>query len=153
VKDAPTDKGFLWRSLGLLAGGAAAALLVMAMVLPLQRPGGQYVALVSDPRTQKPVLLVTAGRRESRLNVKTLDPSIRVSDASLELWTLPAKGKPKSLGLIPAAERAAIRLASAADQTLTDVPMLAVSVEPRGGSPTGAPSGPVLYTGPCIKDW
>jgi anti-sigma-K factor RskA len=33
------------------------------------------------------------------------------------------------------------------------VPMLAVSLEPRGGSPTGSPTGPVLYSGPCVKDW
>jgi len=151
-KDGP-GKGFLWRALGLVAGGAAAALLVMAMVLPLQRPGGEYVALLSDPKTQKPVLLVTAGRRESRLHVKTLDPSIRVADASLELWAVPSTGSPKSLGLVPSADRAVIGLAAAADQALGNVPMLAVSLEPRGGSPTGAPTGPVLYTGPCIKDW
>jgi anti-sigma-K factor RskA len=151
--DSGKDKGFLWRALGLVAGGAAAALLVMAMVLPLQRPGGEYVALLSDPKTQKPVLLVTAGRRESRLHVKTLDPSIRVADASLELWAVPSTGSPKSLGLVPSADRAVIGLAAAADQALGNVPVLAVSLEPRGGSPTGAPTGPVLYTGPCIKDW
>ena len=149
----PKDRGFLWRALGLVASGAAAALLVMAMVLPLQRPGGEYVALLSDPKTQKPVLLVTAGRRESRLNVKTLDASIRVAEASLELWAVPAKGKPTSLGLIPSVDRAVIRLGAAADHALGDVPVLAVSLEPQGGSPTGAPTGPVLYTGPCIKDW
>jgi anti-sigma-K factor RskA len=30
---------------------------------------------------------------------------------------------------------------------LQDIPALAVSVEPPGGSPTGAPTGPVVYTG------
>jgi anti-sigma-K factor RskA len=153
VNDLPKDAGFLWRALGLVASGAAAALLVMAMVLPLQRPGGNYVALLSDPKTQKPVLLVTAGRRESRLHVKTLEASIRVAEASLELWAVPANGNPKSLGLIPSVDRAAIRLGAAADQSLADVPALAVSLEPQGGSPTGAPTGPVLYSGPCIKDW
>jgi anti-sigma-K factor RskA len=28
---------------------------------------------------------------------------------------------------------------------------LAMSVEPAGGSPTGLPTGPVLYAGKCIK--
>jgi len=31
--------------------------------------------------------------------------------------------------------------------------MLAVSLEPMGGSPTGAPTGPVMYSGPCVKVW
>jgi len=30
-------------------------------------------------------------------------------------------------------------------------PALAVSLEPRGGSPTGLPTGPVLYTGPVQR--
>ena len=62
-------------------------------------------------------------------------------------------GKPKSLGLVASADRSALKLASGADTALKDVPMLAVSLEPKGGSPTGSPTGPVLYSGPCIKDW
>ena len=40
-----------------------------------------------------------------------------------------------------------------ADRSLGGVPTLAVSLEPPGGSPTGQPTGPVLYTGPCVKYW
>jgi anti-sigma-K factor RskA len=145
----------LWRALGLVAGGAVAAALFMTQLLPLvQKPGGtsSYVAVLSDPRTQKPVLLVSAGRKGSQLRVKTLDPAIHVADASLELWALPKGGKPKSLGVFSRANDV-LRLASSADQSLSDVPMLAVSLEPKGGSPTGLPTGPVLYSGPCVKDW
>lgn len=156
----PGSKGRFWRGLGLVASGAAAALVLMAVFLLLQRQAGPagYVALLSDPRTQKPVLMVSARRDETYLRVRTLDPSIQVSDASLELWALPRGGKPKSLGLISdhdksGANRVVLQLAAAADKTLSDVPMLAVSLEPPGGSPTGAPTGPVLYSGPCVKDW
>ena len=144
---------FAWRALGFVAAGAATALLVMAMVLPLQRPGGEFVALLSDPRTQAPVLLVTAGRRESRLRIKRLEPSVRAAQGSLQLWAMPRKGKPASLGLVPDADKAVIGLPAAAEQTLGDAPTLAVTLEPRGGSPTGAPTGPVLYSGPCITTW
>ncbi len=152
------DKGLFWRGLGLVAGGAAAALVFMTVLLPQKPAGAGYVALLSDPKTQKPVLMVSARRDETYLRVRTLDPSIQVSDASLELWALPRGGKPKSLGLIsdrgkPGTNRAVLQLAAAADKTLSDVPMLAVSLEPPGGSPTGAPTGPVLYSGPCVKDW
>jgi anti-sigma-K factor RskA len=156
---ASSRRGFLWRGLGLVASGAAAALVLMTFVPALQRPpAAGYVALLSDARTQKPVLMVSARRNETRLWVRTLDPAIQVSDASLELWALPKGGKPKSLGLISDTERpgvnhAVLRMAAVADKTLADVPILAVSLEPRGGSPTGAPTGPVLYSGPCVKDW
>jgi anti-sigma-K factor RskA len=154
-------KKSFWRGLGLVASGAAAALLlitVLPSLFPFSAAGASYVALLSDPRTQRPVLIVSVRRNETLLRVRTLDPAIQVSDASLELWALPKGAKPKSLGLIsddarPGANRVVLRLAAVADKTLSDVPQLAVSLEPRGGSPTGSPTGPVLYSGPCVRDW
>jgi len=149
----------LWRRVGLLASGAAAALLaVVAVLAPQSRQAApelpaSYLALLSDSKTQKPVLLVVGGRRSAELHVRTLDPAIHVAGRSLELWTLPKDGAPRSLGLVPRSEKSALRLAAAADQALGNVPALAVSLEPQGGSPTGLPTGPVLYTGPCVRYW
>jgi anti-sigma-K factor RskA len=112
-----------------------------------------YLAVLSDPKSQKPVLVVSAGVKSDQLWIKTLDPSIHVPDKSLELWALPTGQAPKSLGLVTASGKAALKLVAAADQSLGDIPALAVSLEPRGGSPTGAPTGPVLFSGPCIKYW
>jgi len=157
-----------WRALGLASSGMAAALLSLAVVVqPVQRPapppvivqvptnevGAAYLAVLTDPRTQKPVLLVSAGRKSSDLFVKTLDPSIHVDAKSLELWALPAGGAPKSLGVLGADDRMKFRLHAVADESLGNVPALAVSLEPRGGSPTGAPTGPVLFSGPCVRHW
>ena len=151
----PGRKGGFWRVVALMASGAAAALVFMTVLLPPQKPAdaGEYVAVLSDPKTQKPVLLVSAGRRDRSLRVTTLDPAIQPAQASLEIWALPKDGKPRSLGLVPPGARGTVQLAALADQALSDVPALAISLEPRGGSPTGAPTGPVLYTGPCLKDW
>jgi anti-sigma-K factor RskA len=144
----------LWKALGLVAGGAAAALVAVALLLPLQPAGipASYIAVLSDPQTSQPVLIATAQRSERVLRVTTLEPGIHVAGRSLELWTLPRGGQPESLGLV-VGEKTALKLAAAADQSLGDVPALAVSLEPPGGSPTGQPSGPVLYTGPCVKYW
>src|SRR5262245_3703341 len=71
---APSRRGFLWKGLGLVAGGAAAAVVVMTVVPFLQRPAAGYVALLSDPRTQKPVLMVTAARNTTEMRIRTLDP-------------------------------------------------------------------------------
>lgn len=151
----PLRREAWWRVLALLASGAAAALVVMAVLFPAQHaqpPAGAYVAVLSDARSQKAVLFVNAGRHSNELRLRPLDPGIQVSNASLELWALPRGGKPRSLGLVPAGG-GVLRLAAAAEQVLRDVPMLAVSLEPVGGSKTGAPTGPVLYSGPCVKDW
>ena len=152
------DRVAFWRPLGLLASGAMAALLAVIVLTPAGKPPpvepipAAYIAVLSDPKTQRPVLVATAGRQDARLSVRALDPAILVSGRSLELWAVPKKGGPKSLGLLEA-EHSMLKLAAQADRALGDVPLLAVSLEPRGGSPTGAPTGPVLYSGPCVKYW
>jgi anti-sigma-K factor RskA len=75
-----------------------------------------------------------------------------VAGKSLELWAVPREGSPRSLGIVQA-EKHALKLPAPADQALGDIPLLAVSLEPQGGSTTGAPTGPVLYSGPCVKYW
>ena len=143
----------VWKALGWMASGAAAALIAVAILLPSREPAhAAYVAVLSDPKTTRAVLVATAGQADKVLRVNTLDPSIQVSGRSLELWALPRDGKPKSLGVI-GAERAALRLDAPADKALGNVPALAISLEPPGGSPTGQPTGPVLYSGPCVKYW
>jgi anti-sigma-K factor RskA len=156
-----------WRSLGLAASGCAAALLVaFAIRQPAPSAGNSveaagaqmqqsYVATLTD-KAGKVVLLAYAERNSDRLWLKrtgmqAIDPATQV----FELWGLPsgAGAPPKSLGLIPAADKGAITLAAAADSALGDFPSLAVSLEPAGGSKTGLPTGPVLYSGPCFKFW
>jgi len=144
----------VWKALGWMAGGAAVALVAVTLLLPLLRDTtpAAYVAVLSDAKTNRAVLVATAGQADKVLRVNTLDPSIQVSGRSLELWALPRDGKPKSLGVI-GAERAVLRLDAPADKSLGNVPALAISLEPQGGSPTGQPTGPVLYSGPCVKYW
>jgi anti-sigma-K factor RskA len=153
--EGPKKRSSFWKTLGLIASGAVAALLVVAVLLPPQRQGipASYVAVLSDPKTNRPVLIAAAERGETWLRVKTLDPAIHVSGRSLELWALPSGGAPRSLGLVSNEERATLKLVSVADRSLGDVPALAVSLEPPGGSTTGQPTGPVLYAGPCVKYW
>lgn len=158
-----------WRNLGLVASGCAAALLVAFVVRDprfapvavekIAAPGSQlqpaYVAVLSD-KAGKIVLLAYAGRHSEELWLKPSEmQSIDSEKQVFELWGLPKEpgGAPRSLGLIPPRPIATIKLAAAADQTLSDFPALAVSLEPAGGSKTGIPTGPVLYSGPCLKFW
>jgi anti-sigma-K factor RskA len=61
----------------------------------------------------------------------------------LELWAVPPSGAPRSLGLISAAGATVVKKGKLLDGTAA----LAVSLEPTGGSPTGAPTGPILFVG------
>ncbi|MDE2037235.1 MAG: anti-sigma factor, partial [Pseudomonas sp.] len=63
------------------------------------------------------------------------------------LWAIPAGGKPISLGLLPVSGNGRIQLSKEHQALLTAPLTLAVSLEPQGGSPTGQPTGPVLYQG------
>jgi anti-sigma-K factor RskA len=68
------------------------------------------------------------------------------SDKSMQLWGLPKEGHPVSLGVLPVGGTARFKAAS-----VNAYPMLAVSVEPVGGSPNpNGPTGPVVYTGKVI---
>ena len=64
---------------------------------------------------------------------------------SLELWALPPEASPVSLGLMPASGRLRLVLDERQRAAVGLAANVAVSEEPLGGSPTGAPSGPVLY--------
>jgi anti-sigma-K factor RskA len=159
----------LWRSIGLAASGATTALLAALIVfapdspkpaappqivrVPASELPAAYFAVLSDPKSQKPVLAVSAIRNSDRLVVKMLDASIAVPGKSLELWALPPGGTPRSLGLVATREKDTLRLKTVADQSVGDAAVLAISLEPSGGSPTASPTGPVLYSGPCVKIW
>jgi anti-sigma-K factor RskA len=62
---------------------------------------------------------------------------------------LPAAGGPRSLGVLGADP--VIRL-TASDAQVTQVPALAISLEPKGGVPSErGPTGPVLFKGALIQ--
>ena len=68
-----------------------------------------------------------------------------------ELWVIPADGKPRSLGTMPAGREMHMRLAETLADLLQHGATIAISIEPPGGSPTGAPTGPVIASGPLVK--
>ncbi len=163
-----------WRGFGLSAAGAAAALLVFVGVRPPEivervkvvervveravpvadgsvphQPS--YVAALKDGKGNT-MLMIYAGRQAGEMWVKFMGDSMP-ADASMELWGLDMNGNPKSLGLVKAVGKNMIKLPDVADKALHDYKKLAVSMEPMGGSTSGKPTGPVMYSGDCMTFW
>ncbi|MDI3274697.1 anti-sigma factor [Pseudomonas sp. MDT1-16] len=125
---------------------AAVCSLVIAVTLGLlyNRDSARYSATLLTADAQ-PALKVEA--HEDYLNVEPLTLAAVDPGRSLELWAIPADGKPISLGVIPTGGKGRVAL-SDVQKVLIGKPIgLAVSLEPKGGSPTGQPTGPVLYQG------
>ena len=113
---------------------------------PAGTPAQPIVVVLAGPDA-KPALLATLDRRDRTLTVKAVGAAPVPPDRSLELWMLPDGAPPRSLGVIPATGVGRVTLPALPDVALANVPALAVSLEQAGGSRTGAPQGPVLYTG------
>jgi anti-sigma-K factor RskA len=111
-----------------------------------ERPDERIVAVLAG-QDAKPVLVASADRSGRYLTVKAVAAMDVPAGRVLELWALPEGRDPRSLGRIPASGIVRLPLAAPAGMSLQGVPALAVSLEPPGGSPTGKPTGPVLYTG------
>jgi anti-sigma-K factor RskA len=138
-----------WRPRGL---AAMAATLVLAVTLVQWRsslPAIDYVATLSDDKAQA-ALLVTADRRHGALDVRLAAGVAPAADRVLQLWAVPKAGAPRSLAVLP--RSGTVRIALPAGALGDDVALLAVSVEPLGGSPTpDKPSGPIIYKGSWVQ--
>jgi anti-sigma-K factor RskA len=65
-----------------------------------------------------------------------------------ELWALPKDASPVSLGVLPAEGASSRILTPIQKKALATSSQVAVSIEPVGGSPTGQPTGEVVFVAP-----
>ena len=152
-----------WESLSFWrVSSFASALLALALIVMVAAPkpetpvdAGRMVVVMNDLATRKPAMTASwepgqgAGRT---LRIRVIGHAEMAPDTAWELWMLPDGGQqPVSLGLITTHETQVVKIPQALAVKLDAALGLAMSVEPAGGSPTGLPTGPVLYAGDCIK--
>jgi len=71
---------------------------------------------------------------------------------SYELWLISSRSpNPRSLGVVGADEFTQRPLPANFDAATLRAASYAVSLEPAGGSTTGAPTGPILFTGKAVE--
>jgi anti-sigma-K factor RskA len=146
-----------WRMSSLASALLALALLVMMAQGGPEAPmdAGRMVVVMNDLATKKPAMTASwdPGRRGARtLRIRVMGHAEMAPDTAWELWMLPGgEQKPVSLGLITTHETQVVKIPAELAARLDAAQGLAMSVEPAGGSPTGQPTGPVLYAGASIK--
>jgi hypothetical protein len=163
-----------WRRVSLAVGALAAVLALYIavwqvapdLVPPQLRPRQGNVVARSDtaPRTQQdrlvavlqqgpnaPAFLLTFDMQRRTLFIRKVSATAEAGK-SYELWLISKNlGAPRSLGVIGNDEFTSRNLAGNYDADTLRAATYAVSLEPNGGSPTGAPTGPVLFTGRAVE--
>ncbi len=140
----------IWRG-AALASGALAAMLALYVAADRVIPGLAQPTLVAvvNRSGELPALLVRIDARAGLVQVRALAAETP-PDRSLELWSVRAGEAPRSLGLVETSVTRAVLPAGSA--SLLQNATIAVSVEPPGGSRTGLPTGPVVYTGKLVSE-
>jgi anti-sigma-K factor RskA len=131
------NRRLAWPAAAIAAMAVAAGLAAFIVLRPVPPP---VVAVLLPAAGGAPVLVAVA-EPSGRTLVRATSTIAVAPDRDLELWAMKAGAtRPESLGVIPPAGREA-------PANLAPGTMLLVSLEPKGGSPTGQPTGPVLYAG------
>jgi anti-sigma-K factor RskA len=144
--------GRLWRSLALwrsvAVAASAAALILVILHLDIGNIGPRDTPLLAElTGTKSAVNLIAAYDRQSGVLRVTPVASKAEGRKSLELWLIDGNKPPKPLGVLPDNGDGKIIVPDALRQNFTEGQIIAVSIEPPGGSPTGLPTGPVIALG------
>ena len=145
-----------WKSWAFVSTALAAS---FATLLLIQTPQSVIdttpaaVALLTTEKSEAGWLLNETKKSDTHVEVNVISlASLKIQPQNaFELWLLPAdKSKPISLGLLPQKGKSTFKVPVEVIPLMA-TGLLAVSLEPVGGSPTGQPTGAVLYQGKMTK--
>jgi len=148
-REPPPRPGWLsslafWRGATFAAAALAAGVILFVAVRPSPTPPN-VVAILSDDKGD-PAWIALGTAHGGDVDVAPIR-SVAIDAAhAFELWAI-KDGKPHPLGLL--APQPGRPLTVEASVVPADG-VLAISLEPSGGSPTGLPTGPVQYKGAVL---
>ena len=139
----------VWRWLagaGLALAAASSIALFLGRSQPLQPPSAAPLVAVMASDAGAPSFIATIDLTHGTLIVTPVavwtDPQ-----HVPQLWLIQPGGKPQSLGVLTANKALALEVPGDMRSGIGTTSILAVSVEPLGGSPTGQPTGAVIAKG------
>lgn len=142
------DRLAVWRALAgaaVLVAIVAAGVAVFSLRQPSIPASPQLVAALQAPgSTVEFVAAYNATTGTLRLVGLSGQP---VAGRDYELWYIESGKSPVSMGVVPVDQRTTISLTAAARAAMSPGTILAISLEPKGGSPTGQPTGPIVAKG------
>lgn len=139
-----------------MSWGGMASLVTFCLVLlastlwyvQVRLPSMPMVIAVIQDQQEKSAWLVATDTKRDMLRVRPVRSQVLPSDKDFELWLLPSpQAAPISLGLLHGSNSSNLKLRIQHLAKIQPASALAVSIEPRGGSPIGLPTGKVAYQG------
>ena len=145
-----------WRGLAVTSTAFVLFLATFIGMAPRPEPPMAMVAVMEDDKGA-PAMVVSwppmKATRDPHIRIKVVQAHPTMAPGtSWELWMLPpGKAAPVSLGLITTDVDQTMKLKPALAGRMEGAWGVAMSIEPKDGSPTGAPTGPVIFKGQCVK--
>jgi anti-sigma-K factor RskA len=139
------DSLFWWRGLSLAA--AAAVIALLAILLAPQRLAAPYLTATLQQGNGTAGWTVTVDMQGGRAILVPATPAALPAGRSPELWLIAPGGRAQAVGVFSRDAATTLRLNASLLSQLARTAAFAVSIEPPGGSPTGAPTGPVIAQG------
>ena len=110
----------------------------------------QFVAVLQQ-NASAPAFILTVDTATKNFTVRKVGATPEPGK-SYELWLVSDRlQRPRSLGVIGGSDFTIRPGLAAYDSDTINKATYAVTTEPEGGSPTGAPTGPIVYTGKLVE--
>lgn len=140
----------VWQIVAGMMTVAAAVLLVLLVARPAPQPTvkaipQELLVVAITPSAEGKTVSAVYEPASAALRLSEAGPVATGRDA--ELWVIGGDGVPHALGLLQPGSRTALTVAAPDRARIAPGAKLAISVEPKGGSKTGAPTGPIVATG------
>lgn len=135
-----------WWRRAAIAATAAAAVFAGLFVFNqrVEMTGNQQFVAVFNQGDTQPAFVLSINLATRELTIRPITAQ-GLSDKSYELWIVSDQIKLRSLGLLDAAGRSTRKQLTTFDASQLRGATFGISVEPKGGSPSGKPTGPAIH--------
>jgi anti-sigma-K factor RskA len=136
-----------WRTLAIASATVAAASFGGLFYLARLPSVGPPLVASLEEKSGQPGFVAAANPADGSLTIVPAALLTGEEQRAYELWVIPPGGTPHSLGLVDPAKPVKVVVPPELLPHVSANSVLAISLEPAGGSPTGQPTGPIIANG------